>query len=345
MSKIDLTALVVKRVIFHDVPVVNKLNPDSKLTLSETETIVDAARRHHLRTRLIKVLGSKSAYRILFHPAPASPVPAAVRDFTRQVLPAEAFVAASSGMAVHLFKAQRGSVSSGLLCVLDAVVGAHQALVLMKLERESGARLDFGKQQDTGKRTFTMAVLDNLVLTEGTRLFKTALFVRTGADEDDFECMACDDQSNASAYKPMAQFWLEFLGCVPALDPRVATQRFFETTLHFINESVTDPVDKAGIYESLHSELRSSDKTFSPASFLSRHVPTEYRRQLKQRLHDENLLNTFTKDTADIALRLKRLALKTTSGVIVTVPNDKTDLVEVQQKRIIVKDELSGVER
>jgi hypothetical protein len=31
--------------------------------------------------------------------------------------------------------------------------------------------------------------------------------------------------------------------------------------------------------------------------------------------------------------------------VIVTVPNDKTDLVEVQQKRIIVKDELSGVER
>lgn len=49
----------------------------------------------------------------------------------------------------------------------------------------------------------------------------------------------CDD---------VAKFWLRFLGCQLSEKPRVRTTRFFETVESFINEVVTDPVEKNTIY-------------------------------------------------------------------------------------------------
>ena len=107
-----------------------------------------------------------------------------------------------------------------------------------------------------------MQVLDDLVLTEGTRLFKTALFVRRNNESEEFDGLACDSQLSVSASSHMAHFWLNFLGCKFVVDPRVATQRFFDSTLDFVNNAVTDPTEKGEIYDSLQSEFKSAKLTF-----------------------------------------------------------------------------------
>ena len=58
-------------------------------------------------------------------------------------------------------------------------------------------------------------------------------------------------------------FGSRFLGCTFLVEPRVATRRFFESALQFLNTAVTDPVIKSDIYDHLQSQLKSQKKTFA----------------------------------------------------------------------------------
>jgi 37-kD nucleoid-associated bacterial protein len=335
----DLASLAIHRVIFHDVPR-NPKRGAAQVILAEAETEVDAERCGHLKTRITRVLGSKSAYPILFDTSSSSPVPNHIRSFTKQAREANDFVAVSQQFAQHLFELQNGAISSGLLCVLDIAASGLPGIVLMKLEREEGARLEF-----TDKRTFAMSVLDNLVLTDGTRLFKTAMFVRTGADDDDFRSTACDSQLRISASDDMARFWLRFLGCTFTLDPRVATQRFYDSALAFINEEITDAIHKNDLYEHLQSQMKAEKRMFSPKVFIEEFVPENYHEAFREHLkrHGAPLAN-FTKDASDIRGRLRRLSYRTAHGATVQVPAENAEIVDIQSEQIIINDTLSGVD-
>src|SRR3954466_9246457 len=117
ITSAELATLSIRRIIFHDVP--NGFREDARPVLSETESRHDTIRTSLMRTRLTQVLGSKSAYPVVFSPSAASPVPAAIRSYTGGDRLAPAFVTASQSMATFLFDQQKGSVSPGLLCVLD----------------------------------------------------------------------------------------------------------------------------------------------------------------------------------------------------------------------------------
>ena len=106
----------------------------------------------------------------------------------------------------------------------------------MKPEREEGTELDRTEQK--GKRAFAMSVLDNLVLTDGTRLFETAMFLRTGQGDEGLRAAACDSQLRVTASEDIAWFWMRFLGCTFVVEPRVMTQRSYDSALAFINEQV-----------------------------------------------------------------------------------------------------------
>ncbi|MGC0778515.1 MAG: nucleoid-associated protein, partial [Candidatus Acidiferrum sp.] len=269
-------------------------------------------------------------------------VPGLVRTFTQSHHTPEKFVAMSQALAKHLFEIQHGAISPGLLSVLDVAIDGQRGLTMMKLEREEGARLEL--TQRSGKTTFDMSVLDNLVLTDGTRLFKTALFIRTGDGDDDFVAAACDTQLNVVSSDDMAKFWLRFLGCTFAIEPRVATQRFYDSTLSFINENVTNPIHKNDLYEHLHSQLKASKKTFSPLGFIEDYVPTEYHTSLREHLTAARVpFTSFTKDLSDISAGLRRLAYHTKRGALVSVPAEAEELVDIAKDRITVKDTLLRV--
>ncbi len=143
----------------------------------------------------------------------------------------------------------------------------------------------------------------------------------------------------------MARFWLRFLGCGFTVEPRIATQRFYDSALSFINRVVTDPVDKDALYEHLQSQMKAPAKTFSPRSFVQNYVPEEYHSDFSEHLKSENVWSSFNKDVSDISSRLRTSAYLTAHGVRVSVPAENSEMVAVSRDQIIVNDSLLSVDR
>jgi hypothetical protein len=253
----DLAPISIDRAIFHDVP--NRpRNFEGKPTLADLETKLDAKRQYILRSRLTSVLGSKQAYAMRFAAAPITEVPKEVRGFTIVLQNSEEFVQMSRKLATELFKQHTGATSAGLLCVMSVRSMKKPGIAVLKLERQEGMEIKFSG--DEGHKTFDLDVLENLILTEDTRLFKSALFLRHGPNDDDFDLGACDSQGP----EDVARFWLSYLGCELAEEPRVITRRWYNASVEFANKHIEDPVAINDFYEHLHSELKSNRKKVSP---------------------------------------------------------------------------------
>ena len=340
----QLGTLVVRRVIFHDVPNSIKNVVGKQPVLSDIETEIDAGRKGLLRKKLVDVIGSQRAFPVVFLPKnlTSSSVPNSITQLTKDQKSLSSFVEASQKLAVELFGKQNGAVSPGLLCMIEVVVDSQIGIVLMKLERHEGAQLKLSKSGN--KQTFSMSVLDDLVLTDGTRLFKSALFLRTGRGEDEFTSVVCDSQVSTMTSDGLAKFLMDFLGCTFADDPRLSTQKFFDTSVRFINQQVADPVAKSDLYDALQAELKSNKTNFTPRSFIDNHIPEEYRRDYREYLSEQKIpLTAFRKDLHDINNRLRRRVYVTKSGAVVSVPESHVEVVEVSEESIVVRDSVSSV--
>ncbi len=186
----DLARLKIKRTIFHDVPNRPKIL-ETKVILADLETKIDVGKAKILYDRITQVLGSKHAYTMHFSPAPATKVPDEVRAFTSKDRTTEEFISMSRELANYLFAQHTGATSPGLLCVMEVAVGQKRGIAVLKLERQEGAEIKFSGEE--GKRVFDFDVLEYLILTDKTRLFKSALFVRTAPGDDDFDSHGCDE--------------------------------------------------------------------------------------------------------------------------------------------------------
>jgi hypothetical protein len=337
----QIANLLVLKVVFHDVPVRSRKDEKIAPVLSEVETEVDGARKALLKKKLVQALSSRSAYPIEFDLAGSATVANQIKEITAKDKGA-AFLPCSQVLANELFSKQTGMVSPGLLCVVDARVDSEPCVILMKLERHQGAQLKL--KQSAGKKTFSMDVLDDLVFTEGTRLFKAAMFVRRKSGSTEFAALACDSQLGVTASTHMAHFWLTFLGCKYLVDPRIATQRFFESSLDFVSSIVIDPTVKSDIYASLQSEIKSSKLQFSPKKFIEEYVPSDYQALYRTHLADEGIpLTQFMKDISNIERRLMALRYETKGGTVITVPIAESAVVHVDEQGITIKDPLIKV--
>jgi hypothetical protein len=334
----DLARIKIVRTIFHDVPH-RPRNYEGKPTLADLETTIDARREHVLRSRVTQVLGSSQAYSVRFSGAPVTEVPKEIRTFTGAAQTGEEFVQMSRRLANYLFAQHTGATSPGLLCVMAVTSGTKSGIAMLKLERQEGAEIKFGGEE--GKKCFDIDVLDNLILTEDTRLFKSALFLRNGPTDDDFNLGACDSQGP----EDVARFWLTYLGCVLSEEPRVVTRRWFNASVKFANEHITDPVAMNDFYEHLHSELKSNRTKVSPRNFIEQRLPKALRIPYQEYLQREKVsLQAFTKDVTEIKTRLRRKSLHTKSGISVTVPEDEESRVSVEAAQIVVNDSLERVD-
>ena len=343
LTNTQLATMTLRNVIFHDVPN-QRGDGGTQVTLATVPTVIDADRRRLLHEKLVKTLDSRFAYGIVFQAQPSSPVPQYVRDLSAQGYQEARFVQISQDLAKHLHQVQTGAVSPGLLCVIDILVAGRHGIVLMKLEREAGAELKM--TSSNGRTQFQMSILDSLVLTGNTRLYKAAAFLRTGPNDDDFEMVACDNQHNATDTKEMARFWRKYLGCDLEEAARVTTTKFFNATMEFINAHVESPELRTVMYESLHSELRSAKPTIVPRSFLTDHVPEEIRPEFKAFLTERNVpMAAFEKDNQDISGSLRRLTYISEAGVRVVAPEGRGELIQVNPEQIIVNDRLGRLGR
>lgn len=336
----ELASLTIERAIIHDIP--RRLRgQDVQPELSQTDSPLDDDTAVHLHRKIVDTIGGRNAYELVFLERTESPVPPIVREYTGSRRNRDDFVKKSQRLATHLFEVQRGSSSPGLLCVLDCVATNRRAFAILKVERESGARLNSTVRD--GKRTFEMSVVRDLLLTTGTKLFKNALFLRTGPADDDFSIAGCDTQ-RWTTYVEMAQFWFSFLGCELQVAPRIATKRFFELNREYIKTHVTDPVEKSDWYDHTVSEMKSQKRSISPRQFIDDYVPRHHQQPFEDFLRERKFsLRQFALDASDIASKLRRLSYHTDRGATVSVPADAQDIISVEAERIIVADPVSSV--
>src|SRR5579862_5657534 len=331
----DLAATTIRHVIFHDVPEKDREGAAVPL-LSDVETKVDASQKNHLLKKLTRVIGSTKAYPVRFLPDTASPLPKQARLLTTSSFNAKKFIDGSRELAKYLFEQHTRATSPGLLCAIYATSGSNPAIVLMKLEREQGAQLELSGK--AGERTFSMSVLNDLVLTDGTRLFKSAMFIRMGDGDDDFKSQACEAQNAVFSSEDLAKYWIRFLGCGFLQEPRVTTERFFRSTLEFISNVVTESTVKASIYEHLQSQMKANTRSFAPQTFIQEYVPDEYQEPYREYLEAAKIpLSQFRKDVADIKNSLERKLYKTKKGGMISAPADVEDFIEIRAEDILVK--------
>lgn len=337
----DLARLTIERAIVHGIPKKIRGPEQQSAELSQVDSPLELDTVKHLHRKMVQTIGSTSAYELVFLKDTASPVPPFVRDYTHAKNPsADMFIESSQRLAHYLFEQQLGSSSPGLLCILGCKVQDRSGVAILKVEREEGARLT--PTTIKGKKTFEMKVVHDLLLTTTTKLFKNALFVRAAGDE--FGITACDTQRSSTNLE-IARFWARFLGCEVKEEPRVATRRFYDLNMQYIREHVGDPIAKNEWAEHTISELKSQKKVISPRKFIEDYVPLEHRQPFEEFLGEKRFpLRQFGLNTEDIKRKLTTRAYHTARGAKVTVPADATEIIEIEQERIVVADPLTSID-
>jgi hypothetical protein len=337
----DFATLEVHQAVFHDIPEQTRQEGEAAPpapVLSETETPLTNSSRAYIRNKLVETLKSTRSYPTKIRDE-GGPVVESVREFLRRQRQDSAdFVERSQMYATHLFSLQTSSMSAGLLCVVACTVNRRRAIGLMKVEREEGAQLELSGP--AGRQTFTFEMLDNLVFTRNTKLYKAALFAKIGPDPNSIASAASDDQLGS-----MAKYWLNFIGCDKVREARVDTESFFQTVVRVVNHAKNlSPTEKHDTYEALLAELRARRGAVNVTRFVSENIPQQLHDELRRGLRVAGIPTTFDKDTADIQTAMKRKVLYTERHIKVVVPAEHDRLVAVGDNRVTINDALDHVD-
>lgn len=132
----------------------------------------------------------------------------------------------SQGIAMYLYEQQPGDSPEGLLAVMLGTIRNNPAVAVMKLQKLAGLQVREA-QTEEGMRTLTVEILSELMLTEKTRVFKVAVFVK---DADNvIHGRVSDEQLGSNAGGGVAPFFMHVLGCV-CLQSRLRSLRSASTT-------------------------------------------------------------------------------------------------------------------
>jgi len=170
--------------------------------------------------------------------------------------------------------------------------------------------------------TLQVIRLDDLMLTQKTRVFKVALFIRQGGTKISGE--ASDTQTGNETATEVAKFFLrDFLGCHYCRLPEVTTEQYFLAAQELINDTIDDPAARAGALLALITDLSSAADYVDPLRFAHQHMPTNAGDAFLEGLVNQDLPKTqFHKDTKRIASRLRRVSYDFDSGIVVFGPRE-----------------------
>lgn len=327
-----IRSLVIQRLVLLDV--VRPGDDEASVTLEELPEDVSEV----LLVKLLKALGSRNAYELEFDPQTNSPVPSMIRDYTLQPDSAQ-FRDYAVEFVRTLRESQPGGASTGLLAVVEGEVELGRALVLVKLERESGLRL-----RPAGA-SYSLEAVRDLVLTETTKLWKCALFARIGAADSDIVAVGCDKQQGWGKEMDIARFWLGFLGCRLADRPALTTRRFYDAVVDFADATLREPEQKEEVYHHLLSQVASKKEQICPEDFARDFVPEGQEEPFLGFLEQRGVQReAFDLDTAAIKSKLKIRRYVTRRGARISAPIESEDWLEVWNDRIVINDQVIEID-
>jgi hypothetical protein len=310
----SLSSLTIGEMVLHGVPGRGSLS--NEVTLSDVPSVLNDGQRQYIQGRIRGAL-ARQARPILEEMG--RPLPAAVREM---FLDSASLVPKSRDLALLLDQVQPAISPAGIIVVANGSLEGNQALVLAKLEHELGVRA----HQTTlagGELTYDVELIQDLLFTEQSHVFKVAVFT-VPAEGEPLRGFMVDNQA---ASHSIARFFLtSFLGCVLAERSDVLTEKFQNATELWINQ-VPDPSLRARYEIALISELQSNASTLSATGFASRHLDLVDRDDYEAFMGSQGVpQRSFDKDTTLVANRLNRIRLDTESGVtVIGAPNSYED--------------------
>lgn len=222
------------------------------------------------------------------------------------------FVTQSQQIANRLFTSQTSkAIPGGVLIVVDACFGSppRAMIALIKAEVTTG----FANQN-------TLKFLDNLLLTDQSKLYKVGAFVEPlpGANTP-CEVFVYDaaltltDQSALAKY-----FYKSFLGCELPKSGAFLTKAFYDLTIGFINKLSLGAEEQTNVFNAIVTYLMTErSAVVSPSTFAQRYLPPETHDDYLRTMKDKGLPSTFPKDTTRLGSKLGYRKLTTKKGITI----------------------------
>lgn len=316
--------LVIDKFIVHDVPSkfstsYLKNNPDQsnlEPTLSDIETPFSESLRKFFLDKLKISIGASTSFDIKYGDS-SGIVPTQIDTYFCNN---DLAITTSQQIALHLHKTQNARNSGGLLLFVLCHVDNTKAIAILKVEREEGVQISKIQTKD-GHIHFNMEHIENLMLTQNTKLYKLVLFFREG---NETKGILSDQQMGFSIGKDVAMFFLkDFLNCDLIESPSVTTKKFFESSQDFVNNSNMPQEEKANAIMHILSTLTNNTGAINIQNFAENNLNPEYADEFMSFMTEHKLPKTsFVKDITLIEHKLKKSQFSFDSGICVIAPQD-----------------------
>lgn len=335
-TDVDLATLGVSSLIAHAIPLRRAGDPMIAIPVSQVVPKMEAKSLAFFRDRLKVTLARQGQIVEVDPTLVGSFLPPEIRRWLEASKPD--LLGLSQGAAQHLYTNQSASQKDSWLAAATAKLGGARALALMKLPPEAG--IQWRRVTLDGKVTLDVTVLDDLTLTEHSRVFKAGLFWLEGSR---LRGLVSDEQQNAPT--DISDFFLvKFLGFRRTREPNVLTQMFKVAATEFINKHVDDEEEKLGYFSALHVELRSHATRIEPAVFAQTHLAQEHRAQFLEVLAKHEVPDAgFRKDKSLLPREGRGGRVYTKNGLTISgdaeAIEERVRSAEVDNKRVIVIDD------
>lgn len=303
---IDLSSIIIEKLIVHDIPKHKKNEMIIVPSYSEHESETTDGMRIFFKDKITAALLGQKSFKICIDPQKDSPVPLYIKNILEK--DNDSFVSDTKKIADRLLASQDGVNAAGILLVISAKISDRNACIILKLERDKGIQLTLNSETNS----FDLKDIENLMLTQRTKIFKVALFIKRDDFSIKFDGFLTDYQIDMKAKKEIQTFFMDsFLGCIPFQDPKFSTQKFYNYTTTYI-DTLEDEILKAKYIQDLNSYIQKNQGTVSPREFAEDYFENpedkdNYKKYLREK--DFSFDNAYLKDTALIINKIKKITI------------------------------------
>ena len=244
----------------------------------------------------------------------------------------DTFSVSSYDFAKKLTDAQQmKSIPGGIVVVFSGKQGhpSKKFIGIIKAEVHSG----YEKEINEKTNEITLKFVEEILLTPGTRLYKTAAFFEnSNYDEsssdlnDKWTVMISDYQISKTDGKAAAQyFYSDFLGCGYPQTSARTTKQFYESTRLFIADLDVPAVEKSDLLNALVTYLKvDTSSTISSLEFATKYLnDVDIQDTYTSYMKDLGLPDSaFTKDIEHVKNKLQFRKINFRSNIKITAPSD-----------------------
>jgi len=304
-KKIDTSTIQIERIVVHDLPKHKKGELALEPKYSEQESILTDGLRLFFKDKVVQAISSDKSFKIIFNSDTESPVAYIVNHILDS--DGSELVKQSKTITKHLFEIQVGNNAAGIVVIIFGKVNSFHTIIILKLERDKGAQLTL----DPLTRSFNIQEVEDLMLTQKTKIFKVAMFILRDDFNVKFDGLIMDYQIEIKEKKEVTTWFMDkFLGCMAFEDPKITTQKFYNYTRAFFN-TIEGELDRAKYIQDLNSYIQKNALLLNPNEFAEDYlVSPEHRDNYKSYLDTKKFnFTAFPRDISQIEKHVKKIMI------------------------------------